>query len=246
VSKGKGAGKFRRGLFSRGDSRTGNVLPLATGSVAKEKRRVVILLPTGDTVHRDFAISLAHLMKHTLLAMPTNLVDLKIQGVSMSILPAARHVLAQYALDNNFTHALFIDSDMEFPCDAILHFLTKSDPILGVNAVARREPWPTTARYADGGYVQTTIDSSGTESVSRIGFGLVWVATEVFRKIEPPWFNFTWQEDYKRYEGEDHYFCRKAIDAGFDVKVDHDISKYVRHMGSFAFSPLVKAMLSED
>jgi hypothetical protein len=47
------------------------------------------------------------------------------------------------------------------------------------------------------------------------------------------------------FRGEDYAFFEKARRAGFDFWLDHDLSKEVRHMGSFGFSPLLTEMAEE-
>jgi hypothetical protein len=54
--------------------------------------------------------------------------------------------------------------------------------------------------------------------------------------MEPPWFHVPWDAEKMRYEcGEDVYFCKKATAAGFEILLDHDLSKDVYHIGNMEF-----------
>jgi hypothetical protein len=84
--------------------------------------------------------------------------------------------------------------------------------------------------------VYTEQDSSGLEEVEAMGFGCICVHREVFEAMPPPWFHIPWNEQTMKYDcGEDVYFCRKAKENGFQVMLDHDLTKEVAHIGSMEF-----------
>ena len=212
------------------------------GKAPTEARRVAILVPSGDLVHSAFAFSLANMVKHTLLSQPENLEAFAVQGFSTSILPYSREELARYALENNATHTLWIDSDMEFGSNMLVNFLKHDEPIIGINATSRRPPYRNTAQIDVGQELATSEHSTGLEKVYRMGFGVAWVATEVFRNLEEPWFDFVWHGDRRVFQGEDHHFVMKAKEAGYELFIDHDISKNVNHQGTFGFNPVIKGL----
>ena len=77
-----------------------------------------------------------------------------------------------------------------------------------------------------------------------MGTGVAWIATEVFEKMKKPWFDFVWMEEKQCFQGEDHYFFMKAQEElGYEIYVDQDISKCVRHLGVFGYNPVAKSML---
>ena len=55
------------------------------------------------------------------------------------------------------------------------------------------------------------------------------VNTEVFKKMERPWFAFKYHESGMCEEGEDWYFCRKAKEMGYEVWCNPTIS--IKHIG---------------
>lgn len=78
-------------------------------------------------------------------------------------------------------------------------------------------------------------ESKGLEKVTHCGFGLALIEMTVVYAIydkfgsQYPFFKMP-SRGYK-FGGEDVHFCHSAIQAGFDVYVDHDLSKYVGHLG---------------
>ena len=213
------------------------------GNVDPNARKVAILVPCGDMVHTEFATSLQNLILHQAKTRDPRLGDFGIYTYGSSLLPWSRHVLASVSLDYGFTHMLWIDSDMMFPKDMVERFLDRHEPIIGINAMTRRPPYRLTAQKEVGVELETTIESTGVVKCWRVGFGVMWVASEVFTKIDKPWFNFEWNDELKCYRGEDYFFCEKARAQGYEVYVDQDLSKQVFHIGSFGFHPLLKQAL---
>lgn len=145
-----------------------------------------------------------------------------------------REKLAQMALEDKFTHLMFIDDDMVWNPQILSPLLSRirnGCDIVTCNYVIKEEP-PTqfTAMALDGQRLKTTAKSSGIEEIAGNGFGVSIIATKVFEAIPEPWFLPTWTKE-KGYSTEDLPFFRKAREAGFKVWVDHDASKAVAHVG---------------
>jgi hypothetical protein len=147
-----------------------------------------------------------------------------------------RQELAQASLDAGATHILFIDADMRFPKDAIFRLLQRDEAIVAANYSTRKLPLQPVAFRDDTTTerVYTEQDDTGLESVAAIGMGLMLIKAEVFQKMPKPWFFVPYQNGI--YTGEDIFFCRTAREFGFEVLLDHDLSKEVRHIGAFEFS----------
>jgi hypothetical protein len=180
------------------------------------------------------------IMRTISAGFPNNLGELCVQFHCTSILPEARNKLAKFAVEENFTHLLFIDSDMEFPGDLILRMLPREEPIIAANCTSRKPPYRNTAQSAPGVEVATGSESTGLEKVMRAGTGVMWVATDVFRAMPKPWFAFQYVEEADCFRGEDYRFCEQAAEAGFAVHIDHDLSKLVKHIGNFGYGPLLR------
>jgi hypothetical protein len=165
--------------------------------------------------------------------------DLAIHICQGSMLPDSEP-LARSALETGSTHMLWIDSDMTFTRDRRLRFLGHSDGIIGINAIQRKPPNRNSAQHEDGTQFTTSDKSTGPEKVGCTGFGVIWVASEVFSKLEKPSFNYRYLPDMDLMRGEDYRFCDLAKEAGYAIHIDHDLSREVGHVGTFPYSPVVK------
>lgn len=201
--------------------------------------RVLICVPSGDDVKADFAFSLAAMINHAHGEQIPGLEALGIQNKRTSVLPDSRNSLAQDAIDGGYTHLLWIDSDMRFPRDMLARLLRHGVPIVGINASMRNPPYKTTAMTAPGVNCITNRDSSGLEKVQRMGMGVVLHTVEVLHAIHKrPYFTFEYLKSRHKHRGEDYYFGEKVTKAGFRLVIDHDVSKEVGHVGSFAHYPM--------
>ena len=62
------------------------------------------------------------------------------------------------------------------------------------------------------------------------------ISTRALRALAEPWFEMPYLPERQEFLGEDVYFCHKAIVAGFDIWIDHDLSKEVQHVGRYGYS----------
>lgn len=136
-----------------------------------------------------------------------------------------RTQLAREALERGVDALLWIDADHSFPPDALIRLLNHRQHVVGANYPMRQEPHdPTAGRIRPDQSierVQTTADSTGLEAVDGLGFGLILIARQVFEKVPEPWFDSL---------SEDFDFCAKARMAGFNVMLDHDLSREIGHI----------------
>ena len=153
-----------------------------------------------------------------------------------SMLVQSRHNLTVAALKDKCTHLLFLDSDMTFPKDTAIRLLLRDKEIIGVNATTRSYPVMHIAHDLQG----KRIDSGkkfGVQKVQHVGMAVMMLSAGIFQKLLPPLYMMEWIPDTGSYCGEDVYFCAKAQAAGYDVWIDHDLSKQVGHLGAQHFGP---------
>jgi cellulose synthase/poly-beta-1,6-N-acetylglucosamine synthase-like glycosyltransferase len=153
-----------------------------------------------------------------------------------------RNQLVKTALEAKCDYIVFIDADMRFPKDTIMHLLKHNKDIIGVNATTRTEPVMPTAKNLtineDGSCIWLPIYSNGLKGISKadgIGCGVMMIKAIIFAKLEEPYFYFE-QLPNNKILGEDIYFCIKAKDAGIDTWVDHDLSMGIKHIGQYTYS----------
>lgn len=156
-----------------------------------------------------------------------------------SILPQLRHRIVRRAMDLDATHILFIDSDQSFPPHTLRQLLSHRLPVVGCNIATKVIPPTTTARYKSdvsrAGVPVPPSSEGGVEKVWRLGMGLMLVEMDVFRRVEPPWFQVIYRPEVDDYEGEDWFFCSRLEEHGIGIYVDNDLSLEVGHWGELKY-----------
>ena len=189
----------------------------------------MIAMPSYGQVAVECARSLAMMMHYIGHLKPDGLEWVGIQNQSSSNLPELRHMLVVNAIrDHQATHILWVDSDMGFPRDSFHRLLAHGLEVVGCNYPRRHGRHFSSASDLAGNPVKP--GATGLEQVSTIGFGLILTRSSVFEDdYELPLFG---HHDEHGYCTEDVMFCRKAIAAGHEIWVDHDLSREIRHIGS--------------
>lgn len=199
---------------------------------------VAICLPCRDQVCTSFAYDLAVLTANWSAKHISEGGKLYVFTSMGTLIANQRQELALEAMQANCSHILFLDTDMRFPKDTLDRLLAHDKPIVAANYATRRMPIHSVAFKTDKDLdcVYTTPESTGLESVAAVGMGVMLIKREVFEKSELPWFHLGYSLKTHSFTGEDIFFCRAARRNGFDVLIDHDLSKEVRHIGSFEFA----------
>lgn len=163
-------------------------------------------------------------------------VDIHICKTFGSLIAGNRNSIAKEAIQRNDDYLLFIDSDMVFDGDFLLDLLKRKRDIVSGLCVSRRPPYRPVAKvlHPDGRYFPRNGLDEGRffSDLDAVGTAFVLIKTDVFRKIEPPW--FAMPPYMGGIMGEDVYFCKKAKEVGYDVCVDTSI--IVGHVGEHAFT----------
>jgi hypothetical protein len=200
--------------------------------------RVAICIPSRDTVHAAFAFDLANLAAYWTARNGTMGGSLNILNSTGTLIADQRVNLAQEAIAAGADWTLWLDTDMRFPKSALDRLLAHGKDIVGCNYSTRVvPPEPTANTLKDGKWepVYTKPDSTGLELVEFLGLGVALIKTDVFKRLESPCFHLGYSTVNNKFIGEDVYFCLKAKEAGIESFIDHDLSKEIRHIGSFEF-----------
>lgn len=200
--------------------------------------KIAICIPSRDTWKADFGLSLtmASLALWQMSQHDGELVNLRLCHVKGSLLPENRNALVRQALDSECTHILWVDDDMFFPMDTFYKLYKHDVDIVGANCATKCiPPRPTAKNGRD--YVFTTEKSTGLEKVTRLGTGLLLMKIDVFKKMETPYFASPLDPAWDNAPmGEDIYMIKKAQEMGYEVFIDHDVSKHVGHIGDFHYT----------
>lgn len=179
--------------------------------------RLLIAIPCMDTVRYEFAQSLAELCKHL-----SNIgIEYDLEWHATSIIYLAREELANKAINDEYTHVLWLDSDMVFNNDMFDLLRSLNEPFATGLYRARRQPYGFVIKVADG-YIKE-IPQEPFE-VTACGFGMVLMETQTLYKVRSQYMTcFTPTPS----AGEDYAFCQRWIEMGNriiahpDVKPDH-------------------------
>lgn len=157
----------------------------------------------------------------------------KVVGYSMrqgGDIVSARTFCAQEAVSTGATHLFFIDSDMLLPPDTLDRLLAHDKDIITVEYSRRKLPVESVTQPL------TERKENELYKARVIGAGCLLIKTDVFKNeaLEKPWFNFGRGSDGMVVIGEDTWFARTAMDAGYDVWIDPTIK--VGHVGEYVYN----------
>lgn len=191
---------------------------------------LLIAIPTLDFQHTAFVQSLIDLTTR----LNDEGIKYEVKFASGTLVYVARDQLAAYSLEKDFTHILWLDSDMIFT-DDILDDLTfcEKDFVAGIFH-GRRPPHLSCLfksldpvdRYTANEYPTTLFEIAGC------GFGCVLMSTEIIRAVRERFVScFLPAKDL----GEDLAFCARVHHLGF--KMYAEPTARVGHIGHIPIYP---------
>lgn len=191
--------------------------------------RLLISVPTIDSVKTETLQSL--MAASSSLPFPA-----KLHLHQSAYVHDARNKSAQMALDQGFTHLMFIDSDMQFPPNSIEQLLDLDKDIVGGLYFRRQPPhMPTLNIEKENKLVAPFLEDYNLTKpfpIFSVATGFMLIKVGVLKKIPPQWFGFGKYHGVEM--GEDVYFCWKAHQHGFEVWCDPTIS--LGHIGTYVFT----------
>jgi len=134
----------------------------------------------------------------------------------------ARDYVVRYALDRNAKLVWFIDDDVLPPNWAAQRLISalrkhpEAGACGGIYPAKRDDYQPLVFQNDLSGPYYDWKPGEVFEVTGFIGTGCLMIKTEVFREIEPPWFE---SSDYPR-QTDDHYFCQKLLAANRVILAD--------------------------
>lgn len=225
------------------DERLGErTLQNAAGESLRAPRRLCVLTPAQDRVEYEFAASLARATAYYAAGASATGDRLQLFHEHGAHLVQQRNRLVEAALEVDATHVIFVDSDSAFPKDAFDRLMAHNLPVVGVNFSTRRPPFRGVAAYEHpkGSHrlipVPINPNLTGLFEADVTGTGMVCIETEVFRRIEKPWFDVQYIAETEGFWSEDAVFSLKVREAGIPIYIDLDLSREVAHIGKRAYT----------
>lgn len=208
------------------------------------KVKLAICIPSNGVWVADFGYCLAQLCVYCASCLFEEEQNREVLFIDKrtSNLPRSRQECLEDALMQDCTHALFIDTDQTFPMDTAHRLLRWKKPVVACNIPLKVIPSFPTARARGPSPFGTPIYSNspsnpvGIEKVWRVGAGIMMIDLSILEKVEKPWFEIRYSDKNAQFVGEDWYFVKRVEDAGFDVFVDHELSRHIGHVGPFQYT----------
>lgn len=151
-----------------------------------------------------------------------------------------RTYIAIQAMKHKCTHIFSVDDDQIFPPDTLKRLMAHGKEIVGCDIKSKVLPLQSHVEpfnMAELTMTQRLLGDTGLPKeffeCKNIGTGVILIKTEVFEKIEKPWFNMTTYPNGLTSMGEDYWFCGQARKAGYKIWCDPTIKIY--HIGDYLY-----------
>jgi hypothetical protein len=191
--------------------------------------RVLIGLPMEDSVKAEFFKSFFGAVN---LLPEEGSFLLKL--IKWRNIVTARNETVQDMLEGDFTHLFFMDSDMEFPENALARLLAHDKDIVGGIYPIKLPPYNTTAGFRDPGKNWKSImpaPGEGLMKVDMVATGCMLIKRRVFELMDWPYFQYVKAPDSTQHlTTEDNYFCMQAQKLGIEIFCDASVR--CGHVGS--------------
>lgn len=154
------------------------------------------------------------------LQRPEGAIHIQARGANIAV---NRNGIAERALAADCTHVFYVDDDHIFPPDTLMKLLAHDKDVVSGLYVSREAPFypQTYGREDEKHYVLHQLLEpfmSGLQEYVCTGAGCLLIKTDVFRKLEQPW--WTLGQISKDGWCDDVDFCRRVREAGYQIFCD--------------------------
>ena len=192
--------------------------------------KLLIAVPTTDMMPFQFVESLTKLIRR----LDADEIDYEIAFQGGTLVYVGRDKLTLKAISGDYSHILWLDSDMVFTEDIVDELLDSGKDFITGIAHGRRAPYmscvfdeiyPCPKRH-EGDYPSEVFNVAGC------GMACVLMTTEVLRDV---WAHHGTAFFPNRELGEDIAFCKRATDLGHEIFAHPHVQ--VGHVGHFVVYP---------
>ena len=192
--------------------------------------RLLIAVPTTDYVHADFVKSLARLQ----CELGRRRVAYDVEIPAGTLVYIARNRLACKAVNENFTHVLWLDSDMVFDEQIVDDLMEVGKEMVCGAFVSRRPPY--------GPCIYTSIEKNNVKQVKDFGlrpfrvagcgFAAVLTTVELLQAVNQKYGTCFQPTDYY---GEDLAFCWRVNQLGREIWCEPTVrAGHIAHVPVYA------------
>lgn len=154
---------------------------------------------------------------------------------SHSLIYNAREHIAQVAIDEGYDYLLFIDSDIEFKPDSLLHLLNHSLPMVtGIYYQRGGQHLPVICKKIEpfSCEVEINVDRTDLIEIAGCGLGFCLIRVDVLKDVVEHYGKATMFCPIPGL-GEDFAFCKRVTELGYSIFADPTIP--LNHWGNIAF-----------
>lgn len=180
--------------------------------------RLLVAVPTTDYIHADFVKSLARLQQE----LGRKHINYDVEICSGTLVYIARNKIANKAINDKYTHVLWLDSDMVFDEQVLDDLMFCGKEMVCGAFVSRRPPY--------GPCIYTSIKKNKIEKIKEFGtkpfrvdgcgFACVLTSVELLQAVALK-FGTTFQPT--DYYGEDLAFCWRVGQIGREIWCDPSV-----------------------
>lgn len=172
----------------------------------------------------DFSFSLARLV------MANRDISLSLWDIRSSDIAGSRNRAVRMALAGDYTHLMFLDSDMAFPANTLKRLLEHGKPVVGATYIRRAAPYDLLGTMAEKWANKPLVEALEMPT------GCLLINCAVLRRMSWPWFKFEDGEVAGDQVSEDVYFSRKVREGGGKMWCDALLTREVSHVGVKAYT----------
>lgn len=192
--------------------------------------KLLIAIPTNDQMPFQFVESLTKLIRR----LDTDGIDYEVAFQSGTLVYVGRDKLSLKAITGEYSHVLWLDSDMVFTEDLLEDLMDSGKEFVTGIAHSRRAPYPSclfTEIYPgisrfEGDYPQEPFKVAGC------GMACVLMSVDVIQDV---WSHHSTAFFPSRELGEDLAFCHRAAELGHEIWADPHVQ--VGHVGHLVIYP---------
>lgn len=181
--------------------------------------KIALALPTNRLIKPKTALSLMELVKGNDYE-----IIVSIKGYTTA---ENRNYISAQAVKRGCDYLFMADDDMIYSPDTISRLLAHNKEIIGGMYFTKYEDKEPLIEYLDNNR-PTELFECGA-----LGGGLMLIKTEVFKKINQPWYGYIWYDNGMIKESNDWFFCHKAKAAGYKIWCDPTVE--AKHIGYYEY-----------
>lgn len=190
----------------------------------------MVAVPTTDYVNAEFMRCKVALMRK----LDRDGVEAEEKIIGGTLVYHARNKIVQMAINENFTHVLWIDSDMVFGPEIMEDLLFCGKDVVCGAFVGRRPPFLPCIYTDIDVFPMERVHEFGTEPfrVDGCGFAMVMTKVDVLRKVKEE-FGTCFNPTEKH--GEDLAFCKRLKQLGIEIWCDPTVRPgHIAHIPVYA------------